>query len=611
MLQTVEVTVAGTRWLVAAQYRNVLLDDKGLRLDEWLRMGQAQIVKHGHHRTVYHVVLPEMNFYLKHYRLPDLQSWFRQMIRPPKARREYQRALAVAERGVPTIAPLALGERMNCVGAGESYLITQSKANAEPLNVFLETVLPRLEPGRQAQVRQLLAVEMGNFMAHMHSVGVVHLDLHPGNLLVRLIDDAWPALYLIDLHDVRLGHPPCWSESRANLVVLNRWFMLRAGRTDRLRFWKAYWQTRCRADQYWTGLGEDAHSPGSICHRLYFEDWACELERRTWISNLWFWRARDRRYLRDNRYYRHCRAPGMVGHIVRDLDDAVVQQLLRSPEEPFQRPDVKVWKQSAFSHVAEFELINNGVSRPVVYKAFRRKSWKDPWSGLVQCTAALRSWVFGHGLRDRGLPTARPLAVLHRRRWGLLREGYLLMEKIANACDLHQFMARLIHLPETKRRAVLWRTIEQVAQLVRDLHARQLSHRDLKATNVLVAAKQQLEETANTNPNSLIVQDAEPSSSPRAYRPLCVTQGVWLIDLVGVSRHWRLPYGRRVQNLARLHASFHQHPGLTRTDKLRFLRTYLQWGLRGQDGWKNWWRDIDQATQAKVARNRRRGRVLT
>ena len=78
-----------------------------------------------------------------------------------------------------------------------------------------------------------------------------------------------------------------------------------------------------------------------------------------------------------------------------------------------------------------------------------------------------------------------------------------------------------------------------------------------------------------------------------------------LIDLVGVRRHRRLGRRRRIQNLARLHASFYRHPFLTRTDKLRFLRTYLQWGLSGKGGWKGWWREVERATEAKAARNDR------
>src|SRR5262245_45732862 len=99
------------RWEVQAEFREVFLGPDGLRLEEWLRAGQARVVKHGPHRTVYRVVLPELRFYLKHYRLHDARAWLRELVRPSKARMEYDRALAIAGREVPTVQPLALGER--------------------------------------------------------------------------------------------------------------------------------------------------------------------------------------------------------------------------------------------------------------------------------------------------------------------------------------------------------------------------------------------------------------------------------------------------------------------------------------------------------------------
>jgi hypothetical protein len=187
-------------------------------------------------------------------------------------------------------------------------------------------------------------------------------------------------------------------------------------------------------------------------------------------------------------------------------------------------------------------------------------------------TPALRSWVHGHGLRERCLPTPRPLLMLHRRRHGLPREGYLLTDKVEGAEELLRHVAGLGALPASERAPRLRALIEQVARLVCELHRRQLEHRDLKAANVLV------QRTA-TGP------------------------ALWLIDLVGVTRHRTLTRPRRVQNLTRLHVSFHDHALLTRTDKLRFLRTYLTWGLYGRQGWKSWWWAIARATAEKVEKN--------
>ena len=65
-----------------------------------------------------------------------------------------------------------------------------------------------------------------------------------------------------------------------------------------------------------------------------------------------------------------------------------------------------------------------------------------------------------------------------------------------------------------------------------------------------------------------------------------------------------------MRNLARLNASFVHVPAVTRTDRLRFLRAYLVWGLHGSAGWKDWWNGVARATEAKVAKNRKSGRPL-
>jgi tRNA A-37 threonylcarbamoyl transferase component Bud32 len=561
MVEPQSVTVGGGRWLVAAGWRDRLLGPDGLRLDEWLAAGQAQVVKDGPHRTVYHVTLPDCDFYVKRNRLMNTRAWLRELVRPAKARIEYDRARAVAAAGIATVTPLAVGRSVAENGPGESYLITLGLQRTEQLDTFLMTILPSFEAQRQTRVRQRIAVALGEFIAAMHDAGVNHADLHPGNLLVRLDEKEAIDLYLIDLHAVRLQAPLDWSASRDNLVILNHWFSMRASRSDRLRFWRSYCRARRSVEVFAFPLSV------VLC------EFPVDVEARTWESNQCFWRSRDRRCLGANKYFQRVQSGGVRGHAVRDLDSDVLGALLANPDAPFAWPGVTLLKDSRSSTVAEFEIRQNGQPRRVIYKRFRVTAWSDPWLTLLRRSPALRSWLHGHGLRERCLPTPRPLAVLHLYRRGLACEGYLLTEKVADAVDLHGFLAGL---SSSDRCSVLRRRIDQVARLVRELHRRRLSHRDLKAANVLVSGAEQLS----------------------------------LIDLVGVSRYQTLARERRVKDLSRLNASFHQSPVLTRTDRLRFLRVYLQWGLFGRHGWKHWWQRIELATAAKVARNTRKGRVL-
>ena len=54
---------------------------------------------------------------------------------------------------------------------------------------------------------------------------------------------------------------------------------------------------------------------------------ADDLEMRTWQSNREFWKRRDRRSLRDNRYYRPIQSRAVVGFAVTDLDSQALAQL--------------------------------------------------------------------------------------------------------------------------------------------------------------------------------------------------------------------------------------------------------------------------------------------
>jgi tRNA A-37 threonylcarbamoyl transferase component Bud32 len=579
------VRAGGFRWTVAPGVASPLLTGGGLPLSEWLRTGQAHIVKQGPHRIVYRVELPGLCVYLKHNRVTDARTWLRQLVRPSKARSEYESALAVAARGVPTVSPLAFGEQTSMRG-GESFLITRGLDGCIPLNLFLARTLPRLDAERRSRIRQRLADELGQLVARIHDAGILHNDFHTGNILVRLDPGDDIRLYLIDLNAVRLGPPLDHARSIDNLVMLNSWFVLHVNRTDRLRFWKAYFLARC--------MGTWAGGRRACRDHLYL---AAEIERRTWQFNLAFWHRHDRRCLRNNRYYRRVRGTGLTGHAVTELEASSLAPLLADPDEPFRRPGAKLLKDSPSSTVAELEMVVQGRLRTVIYKRFRGSAPIAMLASCVRPTPALRSWVHGHGFRSRALPTARTLAVLHRRRLGMHADGYLLTEKIEDAQELHVQVAEVLQLPPAQRLPMVRRLIENVARTIRALHQRQLSHRDLKAANILVR------------------RIDVPPPGPSATDPVGLLHepetSVWLIDLVGVELFRKLPHRRKIQNLARLNASFHGRTCLSRADRLRFLRTYLFDGLRGSGNWKDWWRQINEATERKVTRNRRHGRPLT
>ena len=504
--------------------------------DDWATAGRSTVVKDGRARTVWRVELPGGTVYVKECRPVGVRAWARELLRPAKARLECENAVELRRRGVAAVEPIGWAGPADG-RPGVSTLVTRAVPGAVPLGTFLEQHLSSHPPA----VRRAVAGELGRFIARMHDAGVVHPDPHPGNLLVA-VTDGRVAFTLLDVHAVRLGRPVGWAASRANLVLYNRWFQLRASRADRARFWHAYLTAR-------TTLPVGAAT--------VFARWSRQVEAATEASNRRFWAGRLRRCVGSNKYFRRVTAGPVRGFAVADLPAAFVTAFAADPDALFADPSAKLLKDSRTSRVAELVIDTPAGPRAVVVKRFNVRKPVERVKNLFRRSPALRSWVVGHTLRDRDIPTPRPLVVLHRHAWGLPGTGYLLTDKVPAPAPL----------------SAAGCPPEALARLLRLLHDRGGSHRDLKAANVLLADGQ----------------------SPT------------FIDLVGVRVGRPLGDARRARELARLNVSF---PLLPRRLKIRFLRAYLAAGPRPAWAWKQWWGAITSATAAKVARNRRTGRPL-
>jgi hypothetical protein len=97
---------------------------------------------------------------------------------------------------------------------------------------------------------------------------------------------------------------------------------------------------------------------------------------------------------------------------------------------------------------------------------------------------------------------------------------------------------------------------------------RRFIHRDSKAQNLLVTAEPQLK--------------------------------LYWIDMDGLRRGRRVTMEEELRALTRLHVSLLEAPGITRTDRIRFLKMYLaRFGADAQ-AWRQVVRKIDQATAVKL-----------
>ena len=453
-----------TGWWVRPDWRDVLIRDHGLPLEEWKRLGRLTTVKTGPHRAVYRVDLAEGSIYVKHFLVPDVRAMARQWFRRGKGRNEGRRAIKLRAIGVDTIDPIAPGEQRKRAFLFENYLITLAIPKTIPLDEYVERVLPRLPRNREAKVRQSLARAIAELTAHLHDAGFIHQDFHPGNVLVRFDHDDRPHLSLIDLDALRTMRRVGWRAAMKNLALLNHYFWLRCSRADRCRFPRAYLDAR----------GIDPR------HAHWYAP-AIENSTRVWAERLW--RRWGRRCCGKNKYFKTFRRRGAWAIASRDLDRSVAKLVLADPIRPIEQPGVNVLKESRTTTVTELTMPVRGVPTPIIYKRFKSKKPFEWLLNLLRPTRAWRAWQAAQHLVSRGIATPQNLAIIERTTpvIPIPLETFLVTIKSQDARSLGDYIVDdLPRLAPDERRKAIRSLTKALARLLRTLHERSISDRDLE-----------------------------------------------------------------------------------------------------------------------------------
>lgn len=114
----------------------------------------------------------------------------------------------------------------------------------------------------------------------------------------------------------------------------------------------------------------------------------------------------------------------------------------------------------------------------------KRYNIKGFWHGLGRAfrqTRAATSWANAHRLQLLDLETAKPIALIETRKFGLRGKAYFLTEYV-DAQDMTEFFR------QTSDSVLRAQAVKQLVQLFYRLYLLNISHGDMKATNIKVLA---------------------------------------------------------------------------------------------------------------------------
>ena len=454
----------------------------------------------------------------------------------------WETARVVQARGIALRRPIAIGVRKTAGFIREAYLIVETMPAGLSLKDCLDRHGPRPDFISLPEDKDLMDL-FAAFAAQLRTVCRLSADFHLGDVGIDRDDDGKPRFYLATMDKVELKRSGVKHMRIDNLRMLDAVLWGRGPSRSQLLFM------------------------GMYLHRL--ADWRETLLRAAWrLADM---PAELRLFpcpSGQDSDMRELVTAGLRGGMKIGKHEAALLKLLEDPDGLFNRPDAVVLKNSPTT--AALMLQAPDLPWPVYMKRYNPKGRLFALRYLLRRSRARRAWQLARELRARDVPTPEALAFLERRHFGLLQASYLITRALAGAESLDQYVdKRFPAWQTTEKRAFIGR----LAGLLKASHEQGMAHGDLKAKNILIAA------------------------DDRGGEQIC------FIDLDATRLRPTAPLSERCRDLARLNCSFLNTARVSQTQRLFFLKCYMEDDL--QAGLKDAWRMVLELSWRKLMKSKR------
>ncbi len=155
----------------------------------------GEMVMDGERNTIKKATLDGIEFSIKKFKTPNtFQSFVYRFLRKSKARRSFEYASKLIEKGIGTPYPVGYLERFG-PGLKDSYYVS--------LHLKYDLDFRVLNHNPRWPDRTNILQQFATFTFQLHEKGIHFLDHSPGNTLIKKAEDNTYNFYLIDLNRMR------------------------------------------------------------------------------------------------------------------------------------------------------------------------------------------------------------------------------------------------------------------------------------------------------------------------------------------------------------------------------------------------------------------------
>lgn len=364
-----------------------------------------------------------------------------------KGRREFSIASKLEKREVNLPRPLGWMERVRRGLTRESYFLSEAIGTGVSL---IEDISKSKE--------SLSIIELAKTVKKFQEAGLFHQDLHAGNFL-------WngASFVLTDLHHAKLGKPLSLNKKLWNLAHLFHSLRSGWGEVEQLQF----------LDEYFDEMSDHSQKKEILFRRIY--PLMDRLQTRQW-------RSRTKRCLKTSTEFAMVKEKEIRIFHRRDFPLDRLKRAMKSHQRL-----VRENPSCLIKHSPEIKVsIVEDEGERICLKQF---CYPHVWGRLKEHfrrPKGRHAWMAANGMRSRGLPTLKPLALVERKSWWGVIESTLFMEALASDLEMDRYLLKGFDNLNQKRFF-----IKTFAHWLGGLHQMGVYHKDMKTCNILVSERKE------------------------------------------------------------------------------------------------------------------------
>jgi tRNA A-37 threonylcarbamoyl transferase component Bud32 len=460
----------------------------------------GEVIKESIWRWAALIRLPNgRRFFLKRDKTKGWMEGLKYLFSPSKGQKEFLIASQLEKWSLNIPNPLGWMERVRKGLVRESYYLSEAIGTGVS---FIEEVAKAREPHS--------IIELAMTVRKFQEAGLFHQDLHGGNFL-------WKGdfLFLTDLHRAQIVKPLSLNQRLWDLSHLFHSLRSMWGEEEQLQF----------LNQYFEGRFDDSQKREILHQKIH--PVMGRLQKRQW-------RSRTKRCLKESTEFTVQRAKGIRYFHRKDFP---LDRLKRVMQEHRDLVRERPFSLIKYSPEVIVSILNDEGER-ICLKQFCYPHFWGQVKEHFRRSKGLKAWMAANGMRARGIPSLKPLALVERKNWIGLKESFLFMETLADDQEMDRYILKGFADLNKKRLF-----IKAFARWLDGLHKMSLYHKDMKTCNILVSERGE-------------------------------TWDFHLLDFEDIRMNERVNWKKLFRNFLQLNTSTPKV--MTRVDRFRFFREYLR-----------------------------------